>query len=65
MGKEPFNIKRLFFLAKTQLNYSRQDFFDATFKEIVDMLEELRNMHSADNNNSVEQVVSIEDIPFL
>jgi hypothetical protein len=63
-------LNRLFFIAKTQLNYSRQEFFDSTFKEIVMLIEELNKVYSDENNTSsndeyVEKVFSIDQIPFL
>ncbi|MGL4571791.1 MAG: hypothetical protein ACRCVJ_12080 [Clostridium sp.] len=66
------------FIAKTQLNYTRKEFFDSTFKELIDMIEELNsynervygkkeeqidNENYSENNNS--EVISIEELSFL
>lgn len=69
MNERPFNINRLFFIAKKHLNYSRNEFFDSTYKEIVDLIEELTSTYENENENVtdgyVEKVVNIDEIPFL
>lgn len=72
MEKKPFDINRLFFIAKTQLNYTRQEFFDSTFKEIVMLIEELNKVcdeqyisNNTDEENYIEKEFSIDQIPFL
>lgn len=72
MEKKPFDINRLFFIAKTQLNYTRQEFFDSTFKEIVMLIEELHKVcdeqytsSNTDEENYIEKEFSIDEIPFL
>ncbi|MDU3775692.1 MAG: hypothetical protein E7G47_10770 [Clostridium perfringens] len=72
MDKKPFDINRLFFIAKTQLNYTRQEFFDSTFKEIVMLIEELNKVcdeqytsNNIDEENYIEKEFSIDQIPFL
>lgn len=72
MDKKPFDINRLFFIAKTQLNYTRQEFFDSTFKEIGMLIEELNKVcdeqytsNNIDEENYIEKEFSIDQIPFL
>lgn len=72
MQEKPFDINRLFFIAKTQLNYTRQEFFDSTFKEIVMLIEELNKVcdeqfssNSIDEDDYIEKEFSIDQIPFL
>ncbi|AUN14100.1 hypothetical protein RSJ16_07655 [Paraclostridium sordellii] len=70
LNEKPFDINRLFFIAKTQLNFTRQEFFDSTFKEIVMLIGELNKTYeeqtqSASNDGYVEKVVSIDEVPFL
>lgn len=73
MNEKPFDINRLFFIAKTQLNYSRQEFFDSTFKEIAMLIEELNkelneHVNNQNYNNQdeyIEKIFSIDQIPFL
>ncbi len=71
MEKKPFDINRLFFIAKTQLNYTRQEFFDSTFKEIAMLIEELnkvyedQNISTSSDNGYIEKVVNIDEVPFL
>ncbi|WP_290063438.1 hypothetical protein [Paraclostridium bifermentans] len=72
MDKKPFDINRLFFIAKTQLNYTRQEFFDSTFKEIAMLIEELNKVcdeqypsNNIDEENYIEKEFSIDQIPFL
>ncbi len=66
MSKEPLNIKRLFLISKNHLKFSRNDFLESTAKEISDLLEELNSMNSEEDEEEViEKVVSIDDVPFL
>lgn len=71
ISEKPFDINRLFFIAKTQLNFTRQEFFDSTFKEIVMLIEELnkvyeeQNISTGSDNEYVEKVVNIDEVPFL
>lgn len=72
MQEKPFDINRLFFIAKTQLNYTRQEFFDSTFKEIVMLIEEFNKVcdeqfssNSIDEDDYIEKEFSIDQIPFL
>ncbi|MGL5459013.1 MAG: hypothetical protein ACRDBY_05310 [Cetobacterium sp.] len=49
------------------MNFTRQEFFDSTFKEIVDLIEELNSYQNAEStsNEYVKKVVPIEQVPFL
>ncbi|WP_057576222.1 hypothetical protein, partial [Paraclostridium sordellii] len=69
-SEKPFDINRLFFIAKTKLNFTRQEFFDSTFKEIVMLIGELNKEHEeqsqpVSDDGYVEKVVSIDEVPFL
>ncbi|MGL6187190.1 MAG: hypothetical protein ACRC1T_17605 [Clostridium chrysemydis] len=72
MTKEPFDFKRLFVIAKTQLNYSEDEFLNSSFKRVVDLVNTLNQMLSEENNEEgpinnegyKEVVVNIADAPF-
>ncbi|EOU1148975.1 hypothetical protein AB8J00_002830, partial [Clostridium perfringens] len=67
IDEKPFNINRLFLIAKKDLNYSREEFFSSTFKEIVDLIEELNSANSLNESNpnntsNTQQTVFIDDL---
>ncbi|GAA0857710.1 MULTISPECIES: hypothetical protein [Clostridium] len=52
------------------MNYSRDEFFDSTFKEIIDLIEELNSAYSLDENNENtpeinEQPVFIDQLDWM
>lgn len=51
-------------ISKLELNFSREDFLESTFKEITELLIHL-NALKEESENYVEENVNIEDVPFL
>ncbi|MCE9677505.1 hypothetical protein LPC27_17130 [Paraclostridium bifermentans] len=53
------------------MNFTRKEFFDSTFKEIAMLIEELnkvyeeQNLSTSSDNEYVEKVVNIDEVPFL
>lgn len=55
----------MFYISKVYLNYSRDEFFDATFSEIVDMWDMYKN-DFASNVKETDSInaTNIEDFPL-
>lgn len=63
-------MKRLFIIAKKDLQFTVKEFLDSTFKEVAGLINKLNELESDNQNTTnsegyIEKVVSIDEIPFL